>query len=48
MKSVDIKTIRRREVAYGGPKRPSTREEMAENAAARKAATLARRQKAYK
>lgn len=40
---VDIETIRRREKAYGGPKRPSTKDEMAANKAARLAVVWARR-----
>lgn len=44
---VDIKTIRRREAAYGGPKRPSTKEEMKANVARRLAKELERRKKAY-
>lgn len=44
---VDIKTIRRREKAYGGPRRPSTKEEMAEHKAERLAKKRERREKAY-
>lgn len=47
MKKVDIQTIRRREAAYGGPKRPSTKEEMKANTERRKEAQFARRLAAY-
>lgn len=43
----DIETIRRREAAYGGPRRPSTKEEMEANTKARRDAERTRREAAY-